>query len=68
MLKFNEFQHLNELAYKGNIGVMEMVKFHQMATPEEKKELKRLIDSNDKDAVWDLVTKVTGVKLHRNTI
>ena len=57
---------VDEAAYFGNIGAMEMFKFYQKATEEQKRKLKTLIgDKKNKDA-WKLVQDVTGVKLHKS--
>lgn len=63
MLNFKLFQ---EAVYAGNIGVMELVKFHSTATPEQKKELKTHIENKRHKEAWNLVQKVTGVKLHKS--
>ncbi len=63
MLKFNQF---DEAVYAGNIGIMELVKFHKSATPEQKKELQSHIDSKRHEKAWNLVKTVTGVKLHKS--
>lgn len=52
-----------EAAYKGNIGMMEMFKFYQKATAEEKAKMKQLLDSKKFDDAWEFLQKVTGVKL-----
>lgn len=57
-------EFLTELGYKGNIGIMEMVKFMQVATPEEKALMKQLIQDKKTDEAWELLQKVTGVKLN----
>jgi hypothetical protein len=54
---------INELVYKGNIGVMEMFQFFQKATPEQIAEMKRLIAEKKNAEALKLLTKVTGVKL-----
>jgi hypothetical protein len=54
---------LDELAYKGNIGVMEMFKFFQKATPEQVAEMKKLINEKKNGEALKLLEKVTGVKL-----
>ena len=55
---------LDEASYEGNIGVMEMMKFFQIANEEQKTVLKALIKSNKKELAWDLIQKVTGIALH----
>ena len=47
MITFKEFRQLNELAYKGNLGVMELVKFHKTATQEQKQQINELLRRND---------------------
>jgi hypothetical protein len=56
-------QFIKELSYPDNIGMMELVKFQKVATPEEKVRMKFLL-STDKKAAWDLLQQVTGAKLH----
>lgn len=48
--------------YTRPIGMMEMFKFRQMATPEQLKQMKLLI-ATDQEAAWQLLSKVTGTKL-----
>jgi len=58
---------LSELSYPGNIGMMELMKFQKVATPEEKVRMKFLL-STDKKAAWNLLQHVTGVKLQEETL
>ena len=54
---------LSEASYEGNIGMMEVMKFHQKATDEQKKQFKKhMADKNHKEA-WKLVQHVSGTKL-----
>jgi dephospho-CoA kinase len=54
---------ISEAAYPGNIGMMEVMKFHQKATDEQKKQFKKhMADKNHKEA-WKLVQHVSGTKL-----
>lgn len=55
---------LYEAAYKGNIGVMEMVKFYQIATDAEKSKMKGLLRDEKFGEAWDFLQQVTGVRLH----
>jgi hypothetical protein len=55
-----------EASYVGNIGAMEMFKFFNIATKEQKNKLKSLIDKKDNKKAWELVQQVTGVKLHKS--
>ena len=67
-------KNLDEAAYKGNIGVMELAKFHSKASPAQKSKFTELMrkkyaarnDVEEKrvaDEIWDHVQTVTGVKL-----
>ena len=57
---------VDEAAYVGNIGAMEMFKFYQKASKEEKKKLKSLISDKKSKEAWKLVQDVTGTKLHKS--
>jgi FMN phosphatase YigB (HAD superfamily) len=54
---------VGEASYTGNIGAMEMAKFFQKATDQQKKILKDLIASGKRGLAWKLIQDVTGVKL-----
>lgn len=54
---------IEEASYAGNIGIMELVKFNQIATDAEKKHLKHLISSKKAKEAWKLVQDKLGVKL-----
>lgn len=54
---------LMEIAYEGNIGLHEMARFFQMASPEEVKEFEALMERNDIPNAWELVQKVVGTRL-----
>ena len=56
-------ESIQEAAYKGNIGMMEMMKFFEVATKEEKEKLKKLIADKNQSAAWKLIQDVTGMKL-----
>jgi pyrimidine deaminase RibD-like protein len=49
--------------YKKPIGMMEMYKFMQIATEEQKAELKKLINSGKQAEAWTLLQQVTNSKL-----
>jgi hypothetical protein len=68
MLTFSEFSMLHEAAYKGNIGVMEVIKFRKNATPEQINQFHDHIDKKEHEKAWKLVQKVTGVKLHSSVM
>lgn len=55
---------MTEAAYKGNIGMMEMFKFYQKASNEQKAKMKQLITDEKFDEAWKFLQEVTGVKLH----
>ena len=57
---------INEAAYDGNLGFMELVKFHSKATPQQKKELSSHIKNKKHKEFRDLIHNVTGVKLHKS--
>ena len=57
---------VDEAAYIGNIGAMEMFKFYQKASEEQKNKLKSLINGKKNKEAWSLVQDVTGVKLHKS--
>jgi hypothetical protein len=56
-------EDLDEAAYSGNVGAMEMVKFFKKATPDQKAKLKDLIQKKDKNSAWQMVQQVSGTKL-----
>lgn len=56
-------QILNEFAYKGNIGFVELVKFYRKASPKELKEMESVIGKGDWEAFKSLIEQVLGVKL-----
>lgn len=55
--------YMQEAAYAGNIGMMELVKFYQKSTDAEKKHLQDLIKKGMAKEAWKLVQDKTGVKL-----
>lgn len=59
------FSLLGELAYKGNIGIMEVAKFYQTASEADKKKLKGLLEAGKQEAAWALIQSVTGVQLEK---
>lgn len=62
MLSFSEYL-LMEAAYKGNIGMMEMFKFFQVATEKQKRKLKALIKDKKESEAWKFLQDVVNVKL-----
>lgn len=57
---------LCEAAYAGNIGIMELIKFKQKATPEQKKKFDDHVKNKRNKHAWKMVQDVTGVKLHKS--
>lgn len=55
---------IGEEAYPGNLGMMEMFKFYQVATEAQKQQMRKLIYDKKMKEAWDLLKKVTKVDLH----
>lgn len=66
MVNFKEFINLDEAAYAGNIGIMELIKFKKTANDSQRKEFEDHIKNKRHKQAWDVVQKVTGVKLHKS--
>ena len=62
-MKLSDLKKLDEAAYPGNLGMMEMFKFYQVADNKQKEHMKELIKKNLIDQAWELLQAVTGVKL-----
>lgn len=58
-----QHRQTNEASYPGNLGMMEMYKFKQIASPEMWALMKRLIAAGKQKAAWNLLQKVTGTQL-----
>lgn len=54
---------VEEAAYEGNIGMMELAKFYQKSTDFEKKNLQNLIKKQMFKDAWKLIQAKTGTKL-----
>ena len=74
MGKKEEEEQIEEASYRGNIGVMELAKFHSSASKEDKEKFAELMKKkrtapNEKEEkqmamqIWGHVQKVTGTKL-----
>lgn len=61
MKSFKEF--MIEASYVGNLGLIELVKFHQLATKQQSDEVKRLISNGQHSAGWRIVQDVTNTRL-----
>ena len=57
---------VDEAAYVGNVGMMELIKFHQKANAEQKKKLQQHIKNKEGSKAWQHIQQVTGVKLHKS--
>lgn len=57
---------MDEASYEGNMGAIEVMKFYQSATDSQIDKLERFIARQDWSKAWQLVQKVTGVKLMGN--
>ena len=62
----NLLEQLDEASYAGNIGMMELVKFHSKASPKDKSMLQSHIKNKKHKEAWKLVQDVTGEKLHKS--
>lgn len=62
-MKLNEIKSLGEASYSGNIGMMEMFKFYQIATDKQKAQMKQLLAAQDFAAAWKFLQDVTGMQL-----
>jgi hypothetical protein len=63
-MKINAAMRLLALSYSGNIGMMEMMKFYKVATPEQKRQMQNYLNDKEFEKGWQLLQDVTGVKLH----
>ena len=52
-----------EASYPGNIGMMELAKFFQIANPEQKQLFKQLLEKGKKGLAWKLIQDITNTKL-----
>ncbi len=55
--------YVQEAAYDGNIGMMELAKFYMKASSADKQKLQDAIKSKRFKDAWKMIEKVTGVKL-----
>lgn len=62
-MKLNELG-LDEAAYPGNIGAMEMFRFQREASDEQKSRMKALLSKKQNKEAWEYMQQVLGVKLH----
>lgn len=59
-------EQLNEASYPGNIGIMELIKFYNKATPDLVTKVKDLVAKKKNKEAWKIIQDVTGVKLHKS--
>ena len=64
--KYGLKEELVEAAYAGNIGIMELIKFKQKASAEQKKKFDDHVKNKRNKEAWKMVQDVTGVKLHKS--
>ena len=62
-MKLEEIKKISEASYDGNIGMMEMFKFYSIATEEQKKKMKDLLNNKHFREAWAYLQEVTGIKL-----
>ena len=55
---------LDEMDYAGNIGIMELIKFKKMATPQQHSKFTDYMKKKNQKGAWQLVQQVTKTKLH----
>jgi len=55
---------VGEASYPGNIGMMELAKFFQSASADQKQLFNQLLEKGKKGLAWKLIQDVTGVRLH----
>jgi hypothetical protein len=67
MEKISEYiekeEAISEASYKYNIGFEEMVHFYQKASPNEIKQMEKIIKSDSWGAFKKLIKKVLGIEL-----
>jgi len=57
-----ETPEMKEAVYANNAGIMEVFKFFNVATEEQKKQFDDLVSSGNQNAALKLVEKVLGIK------
>lgn len=65
LYEFTTTRPTSEASYPGNIGIMELIKFNKIASGTQKNLFKKLASLGRDHEAWDLIQKVTGVKLHQ---
>jgi hypothetical protein len=62
-MRFKDYLSLCEASYAGNIGMMEMFHFFEIATPEQKAHMKELLSAGLQDEAWQFLQDVTNMRL-----
>lgn len=62
-MKLETIKPLSEASYRGNIGMMEMFKFYQKATSEQKAKMKQLLNAEKFDEAWAFYKKSQALNL-----
>jgi hypothetical protein len=62
-MKILEVTQIDELNYPGNIGMMEMARFYQVATQEQKLHMKSLIAQQKTEEAWKFLQEVSKMQL-----
>lgn len=62
-MRFGRWLLINEASYKGNIGVMEMIKFYRIASESEIKEMERAAEHNDWKAFKTIIKRVLKTEI-----
>lgn len=52
-----------EAVYQGNMGFEEMLTFYRKASDEDIRRMEKLLSKNKFALAWNLLKKVTGIKL-----
>jgi hypothetical protein len=59
---------INEAAYAGNIGIMELITFYKNASIKEKEDMQLALSTNNVNMFLKLIKSVVGTKLKSFTI
>jgi hypothetical protein len=64
-MNLKDIKKIDEASYPGNIGAMEVFKFYQVATDDEKAAFNDLLKNRDYETAWNMIQSITGTKLHK---
>jgi hypothetical protein len=62
-MRLQDLHSISEARYSGNIGMIEMFKFYEVATAEEKQQMRRLITAHKDEEAWAFLQRVTKLTL-----